>query len=74
MKTKSNLTAEQFKSDIETRTKVFEMFKSGDDISISLIQKKCSTGYFTASRTLENLIEDGLVKRGKTVHNVCRFL
>ncbi len=74
MKTESTITAEQFKSDIDTRTKIFGMFKSGDDISVSLIQRKCSTEYFTASRTLENLIEDGLVKRGKTVHDACRFL
>ncbi len=52
----------QLDQDIKTRTKVFGAFESGDDISVSLIQRKCSVGYFSASRVLENLIEDGLVE------------
>jgi len=55
----------QLEQDIKTRTAVFGAFKSGDDISVSLIQRKCSAGYFSASRTLENLIEDGLVEQIK---------
>lgn len=72
MKRKSGLTEEQIKIDIETKTKVCGKFNTGDDISISLIQRKCGTGYFTAYRTLEKLIEDGFVKRGKTVWDVCK--
>jgi len=52
----------QTEQDIKTRTSVFQMFKSGDEISVSLIQRKCSVGYFSASRTLENLVKDGLVE------------
>lgn len=74
MKTDGRLTIEQIDSDIKTRQCVFGTFKSGDDISVPLIQRRCAVGYFTASRTLENLIEDGFVKRGKTAHDVCKFL
>jgi len=52
----------QLDQDIKTRTAVFGTFKSGDDISVSLIQRRCAVGYFSASRVLENLIEDGLVE------------
>ena len=52
----------QNEQDIKTRTTVFQMFKSGDEISVSLIQRKCQVGYNSASRTLENLVEDGLVE------------
>ena len=52
----------QLEQDIKTRTKVFGMFESGDDISISLIQRKCLVGYFSASRVLQNLVDDGLVE------------
>lgn len=74
MKTNGRLTTEQIDTDIKTRMCIFGAFKSGDDISIPLIQRRCATGYFTASRTLENLIEDGFVKRGETAHSVCKFL
>lgn len=37
------------------------MFKSGDDISVSLIQRKCKAGYNSASRTFEKLINEGLI-------------
>ena len=55
----------QNEQDIKTRTSVFAMFNSGDDISVSLIQRKCKVGYNSAHRTLMNLLEDGLVKRIK---------
>ena len=41
----------QMEQDVKTRTAVFQMFKSGDDISVSLIQRKCKVGYNSASRT-----------------------
>ena len=64
----------QGEQDIKTRTAVFQNFKSGDDIGISLIQRKCRCGYFSASRVLENLIEDGLVEEGKTKSSICKML
>ena len=63
----------QMEQDIKTRTSVFKMFKSGDDISVSLIQRKCNVGYNSASRTFENLIEDGLIERGKG-NEISKFL
>lgn len=59
--------------DVKTRTLVFQMFKSGDDISVSLIQRKCKVGYYSASRTFENLVEDGLIEKGKD-YGVSKFL
>ncbi len=59
--------------DVKTRTTVFKMFKSGDDISVSLIQIKCRVGYNCASRTFENLVEDGLIEKGKG-NSVSKFL
>lgn len=59
--------------DIKTRTAVFQVFNSGDDISVPLIQRKCKTGYNSAFRVLENLVEDGLVERGKKF-GVSKFL
>lgn len=59
--------------DVNIRTTVFQMFKSGDDISVSLIQRKCKVGYNSALRTFENLVEDGLIEKGK-VNGVSKFL
>ena len=39
----------QMEQDVKTRTAVFQMFKSGDDISVSLIQRKCKVGYNSAA-------------------------
>lgn len=50
--------------DIKTRTLIFDNFNSGDDISISLIQRKCCVGYNTAKRVFENLVYDGLIQKG----------
>ena len=55
----------QMEQDVKTRTNIFQMFNSGDDISISLIQRKCRVGYNSAYRTFENLVEDGLIEKGK---------
>jgi hypothetical protein len=60
--------------DIETRTAVFGKFKSGDDISISLIQRRCLVEYFTALRTLDNLIEDGLVEKNGQYQHIYKFI
>lgn len=64
----------QDEQDIKTRTAVFQNFKSGDDIGVSLIQRKCKCGYFSASRVLENLMEDGLIEEGKTKSPICKML
>tara|TARA_R110002049_G_scaffold10345_3_gene50972 strand:- start:1798 stop:2016 length:219 start_codon:yes stop_codon:yes gene_type:complete len=64
----------QLKHDIKTRGGVFERFNSGDDISVSLIQRKCNCGYFSASRVLENLIDDGLVERTKGLLGLCTMV
>lgn len=63
----------QIEHDVKTRAFVFQMFKSGDDISVPLIQRKCRVGYFSASRTFENLVEDGLIEKGKG-NGVSKFL
>lgn len=64
----------QLDQDIKTRTKVFGMFESGDDINVSLIQRKCSVGYFSATRVLENLIEDGFVEPQNNGKGLNKFL
>ena len=51
--------------DLKTRTNLFNYFNKGDDISISRIQRYCKAGYGSASRVLENLKEDGLIKQVK---------
>ena len=63
----------QMEQDIKTRTAVFQMFKSGEEISVSLIQRKCAVGYNSASRTFENLIEDGLILKGNG-NGISKFL
>jgi predicted transcriptional regulator len=64
----------QLEHDIKTRSGVFERFNSGDDISVSLIQRKCKCGYFSASRVLENLIDEGLVERTKGLLGLCTMV
>ena len=63
----------QMEQDIKTRTAIFQMFKSGDEISVSLIQRKCTVGYNSASRTFENLVEDGLILNGNG-NGISKFL
>ena len=55
----------QIEHDIKTRSGVFENFNKGDDINTTRIQVKCKSGYYSASRVLDKLISDGIVKRGK---------
>jgi len=64
----------QDEQDIKIRTAVFQKFKSGDNIGVPLIQRNCRCGYFSASRVLKNLIEDGLVEEGKTKNSICKML
>jgi hypothetical protein len=54
----------QNEHDIKTSKRLFERFSSGDEISVSLIQRKCKCGYFSATRVLDKLISDGSVQGG----------
>ena len=74
MEKKNGVVETQDEQDIKTRTAIFQNFKNGDDIGISLIQRKCKCGYFSASRVLENLMEDGLIEEGKTKSPICKML
>jgi len=49
--------------DVKTSIAVFKLFDPGDDISISLIQRKCKVGYNTAYRTFCHLMYDGRIKQ-----------
>ena len=71
---KNDIKEIQENQDIKTRTAVFQFFKSGDYISIPLIQRNCRCGYFSAYRVLKNLIDDGLVEEGKTKTSICKML
>jgi len=60
--------------DHKTLSYVLELFQSGDDISIPLIQRKCKVGYNSAYRVLKELIKDKKVKEGDTQFSVCKFI
>lgn len=62
------------KVDAEVLENINIFFSSGDDIGVSLIQRKCRCGYFSASRVLQKLIDEGKVKEGKNSSSVCTFL
>lgn len=62
------------KVDEKTLESVFIVFSSCDDIGVSLIQRKCRCGYFSASRVLQKLIDEGKVKKGRTSSSICTFL
>lgn len=59
--------------DEKTLIEVFKLFDPGDDISISLIQRKCQVGYNTAYRTFEHLIRNGKIKRGDN-NGISKFI
>ncbi len=61
----------QNEQDMATRTKIFQAFDKGDTITIPLIQRRCSVGYNTAYRTLNNLIKDGLVEPNGKLYTMC---
>ena len=64
----------QDERDIKTRSSIMLTFEKGDEISVSLIQRRCKTGYFTASRVLENLKVDGLIKDLPNAYNCYEML
>jgi len=63
----------QLEQDVKTKKFVLQIFKSGDEISVSLIQRKCCVGYNSASRTFEKLVEDGLIEKTKG-NGVSKFI
>jgi len=63
----------ELEQDIKTRTSVFEIFNSGDDISIPLIQRRCKCGYNSAYRVFNNLLEDDLIMRGENKNGVSKM-
>jgi hypothetical protein len=62
------------KVDSELLEKVNLFFSIGDDISVPLIQRKCRSGYFSASRVLQKLIEEKKVKEEKNCTSVCKVI
>lgn len=64
----------RLKEDSKTRDCVFEPFKVGDDIGVSLIQRKCRCGYFSASRVLHSLVKGDFVQRGEKENGVCKLI
>ena len=60
--------------DMNLSVLVFQNFSSGDDISASLMQRKCKCGYFSASRVLRSLIKNGIVQKGATESSICKVL
>lgn len=59
MKNKKN----ELEQDIETRGKIFQTLKSGDEISIPIIKRFYAVGHFTASRVFDTLKQDGLIEK-----------
>ena len=51
----------QMEQDVKTRTMVFQMFKSGDDISISIIQRRFALGYNASWRVMDALLSEKFV-------------
>ena len=63
----------QLEQDEKTRSAILIHFKSGDDISVSLIQRKCQVGYNSAYRTYNMMISDGLIKKPTNLRAVGAF-
>ena len=55
--------------DDELRETIGTFMESGDEISISIIQRKFRTGYFLASRVLESYLKNGYVVKDKNGTN-----
>lgn len=49
-------------SDEGLKTMVINGFKSGDSISIPLLQRRFRCGYFQAERVLEGLMDEGKIE------------
>lgn len=63
----------QLEQDEKIKSAILTRFKSGDDISVSLIQRKCQVGYNSAYRTYNMMITDGLIKKPENLRAVGTF-
>ena len=63
----------QLEQDEKTRLSILLHFKSGDDISVPLIQRKCQVGYNSAYRTYNMMITDGLIQKPTNLRAVGTF-
>lgn len=71
---RNHISEFQNQQDKITMSNVVNMFSTGDEISISLIQRKCKAGYFSAYRVFEQLKEDGRIKASKSVNGISEFI
>jgi len=64
--------AEEFNDelDIKSRREFEIQFSKGDDISISIIQRKCKVGYNCAYRLLNFLIEQKKITKNNYIYIV----
>ena len=58
----------------QTIMSVTNHFKDGDDISVSLIQRKCILGYNKAASTFEELCKRGFIEKSETKYGVSKFI
>lgn len=56
--------------DIKARKEFDSQFSKGDDISISIIQRKCKVGYNAAYRLLNYLIIQKLIIKNNHIYSV----
>lgn len=56
------MTKESYKEE-EVIDSVKEDFESGDDISISIIQRKYALGYNAAGRVFDKLVNENFIKK-----------
>jgi len=63
---------EEFFAELDEQArKEFEInFSKGDDISISIIQRKCKVGWNAASRLLTHLIKEKKIVKNNHIYSV----
>jgi hypothetical protein len=71
---RNHISEFQNQQDKITMGNVLNMFSTGDEISISLIQRKCKAGYFSAYRVFEQLKEEGRIRPGKGANGISKFI
>mgnify|MGYP003404204288 CR=1 FL=1 len=55
------------------RKYILFLFKSGDDISVPLIQRRCKSGYFLSQRVFESLVSDELIDKPKNTNGISKL-
>ena len=60
----------QDEHDAKTKRKLVNQFSVGDMISVTLIQRECECGYYSAHRVLSELEASGTVRDGRLVAEV----